>query len=427
MEKCKDKQLARKEVLLKTSKIMNDDAFRGLRSLYINIFPYSIKIDTPIELFHYLDCIGYLSIKELTHNLRSMGYRESLKHLEEYMAIYGSKDISTKKHPGEIVKILKNALRLSDIGQLGFIFDKDYSNRMDDVLIDICSYGLGMYLEPKHILNLLSNHGIDVTLMRKSIPAKLELSPLMHECRKIEEKIFVLNISRYFDDDETLQSLMFMYKIPVRFWETIENGFDLFKYLYSKQTMNLQKLSEYGTLTKFPTLANKIQEFLKIHTEPKICCCEEMINFRNTLVKAKDVLANNSKQIVLSDFLAHLLGNIPTESMELTKIALLLISFERFDIVKSINRMGLGKMSKAVPEGAAYSNEEFRLFQLKFSLDSIMIRKLAKLYNLDCPFFFTGEFLTYLCVHGLSDVQVLKENLKKIGSSDLIPLLDCYE
>ena len=431
-----DYEERKKKMLLNLARSIGQSSFKNLRCLYINELPYSVKIDTPIQLFHYLDIGNTIGLKLLLHNLKSVDLDLLTEELESFIKDVGGKkdnEISIQ----HFFRSLKGGLRIVDIRKINYIFGTIDST---DFTLILCDF---LFYYGRHCLNWTGLWSVvaklDEILFKSLILPELEKIskkwPVVDEL-KYKEKCLKVEIGHQLSK-RNVEELVFFYKIPQYDLNGNMEGLDL---LFLLEKGNKIKLHELGTYLQWMGRSKFQKKIIELENEKSKQLSSEESSLSQSVNPLK-ILYNHSsssliKEIAKSQHLSSpvtqfdelllLLINLTEgKTIDLTQIKGFLTQVERFDLIKIAERVGRQRNAIILPEHRKLLPDEYKIFHLLKKLEPMTTRNLAFAYGLkNVTTNFSGELLQYLIAHGMTDIDILKRNLTKIERADLIDCLD---
>ena len=431
-----DYEERKKKMLLNLARSIGPDSFKNLRCLYINELPYSIKIDTPIQLFHYLDIGNTIGLKLLLHNLNSVDLDLLTKELDQFIKDVGGKkdnEISIQ----HFFRSLKDGLRIVDIKKINYILGTIDSTDFTLILCDLVFY------YGRHCLNWTGLWSVVA-----KFDEKLFKSLILPELEKISKKWPIIDEFKYKENclkieighqlsKRNVEELLFFYKIPQYNTSDKMDGLDLLFLLEKGNKITLQELGTYLEWMGRNKFQKKIIELEKEKSKElssgkgvliqsgnplKIMYNHCSISLIKEIAKSQKLCSHVTE---FDELLLSLINLTEGKTIDLTQIKSFLVQIERFDLIKIAERVGRQRNATVLTEHRKLLPDEYKIFHLLEKLDPMTTRELAFAYGLkNVSTNFAGELLQYLIANGMTDIDILKRNLTKIDRADLIGCLD---
>ena len=425
----------KKKILLNLTRKIGKESFNNLRCLYINELPFSVKIDTPILLFHYLDIGNTINLKLLLHNLKSVNLIKITQELESFIKETES-EMNVVITIGQFFRALKDGLRISDMKKINYLLGRRDSTEFSLIMCDLIFY-FG-----KHMLNWTSLWGavaqVDEKLFKSFILPELEKIskkwPIRDES-KYKERCLMIEISSQLSE-RNIEELAFFYKMPVHYMSGGVSGLEFVVTLEKENRLLLREFANYLIWIGWDTINEKIKKLGIGFDKPveKDTCKQCVKNPLEILYKHSSIYLireiARSQQATRSitnfdDLLIFLLSVVVRKPIDLTLIKGYLIQIERFDLIMIAERVSGQCNAKVLPEHRKLLPNDYMVLQLLEKLDPITTSNLAKAYGLKkLSLNFSGELLHYMMAHDLTDIDLLKKKLNQIERSDLIECLN---
>ena len=426
----------KKKILFNLSRQISKDSFQDLRCLYINELPYSVKIESIIQLFHYLDIGNSIGLKLLLHNLKSVNLDLITEELESFIKeteSTRSKEITI----GHFFRALKDGLRLSDMRKINYLLGRRDSTDFTLILCDFIFYFGRQLLNWTSLWAAVAK--LDDKMFKSLILPELEKIskkwPVRDEI-KYKERCLMVEISNQLSR-RNIEELAFFYKMPINYMSDETSALDMIITLDKENSLSFQKFGKFLYWTGWIAFKEKLR---KLEEELNKQVAENIILSQN-ISNPLRVLYNHSprnliKEIAKSqqidenirnfdDLLLSLIKVPEGKTIDFTPIKGFLVQIERFDLIKVIETVSGQCHAKILPEHRNLPKGEYALIHLLEKLDPITTSKLAKAYGLkNLTLNFSGELLHYMTVHGLTDIDLLKKKLTQIERTDLIECLE---